>query len=314
MHCLRREVAARRGSRGRAATARDLSERASRRGGRVGPAAAQVDAFLDGQWQIRAARARPPVSQRPRSRSSVDDGQSVGRLLGPTRISERWLLVDIALLPEARGRGPSQARYCRALIADRRAARRVPVLLSVTRGNRAQRSPTGSAFAATASERSSMCGMTCCPQGAPKGDPRSIEERTMSEPFIRRDRMFAGNFPPRGWALCNGQLSRSKNKTQRCFRLGHHLRRRRPKHLWVAQPAEPRADTLGTGTRLSNYVLGEQIGTENVTILARTCRRTPTQRRCLAADTRPRHHQLSRGGRARRRGLVQTMPLRPTRP
>lgn len=28
----------------------------------------------------------------------------------------------------------------------------------------------------------------------------------MSEPFIAEIRMFGGNFPPRGWAFCNGQL------------------------------------------------------------------------------------------------------------
>lgn len=28
----------------------------------------------------------------------------------------------------------------------------------------------------------------------------------MSEPFVGEIRMFAGNFAPRGWALCNGQL------------------------------------------------------------------------------------------------------------
>lgn len=28
----------------------------------------------------------------------------------------------------------------------------------------------------------------------------------MSEPFIGEIRMFAGNFAPRGWALCDGQL------------------------------------------------------------------------------------------------------------
>jgi microcystin-dependent protein len=28
----------------------------------------------------------------------------------------------------------------------------------------------------------------------------------MSEPFVAEIRIFAGNFPPRGWALCNGQL------------------------------------------------------------------------------------------------------------
>ncbi len=28
----------------------------------------------------------------------------------------------------------------------------------------------------------------------------------MSEPFIGEIRMFAGNFAPRGWAFCDGQL------------------------------------------------------------------------------------------------------------
>lgn len=28
----------------------------------------------------------------------------------------------------------------------------------------------------------------------------------MSEPFVGEIRMFAGNFAPRGWALCHGQL------------------------------------------------------------------------------------------------------------
>ena len=28
----------------------------------------------------------------------------------------------------------------------------------------------------------------------------------MSEPFIAEIRIFAGNFAPRGWAFCNGQL------------------------------------------------------------------------------------------------------------
>ena len=28
----------------------------------------------------------------------------------------------------------------------------------------------------------------------------------MSDPYVAEIRMFAGNFPPTGWALCNGQL------------------------------------------------------------------------------------------------------------
>jgi microcystin-dependent protein len=28
----------------------------------------------------------------------------------------------------------------------------------------------------------------------------------MSDPFVGEIKMFAGNFAPRGWAFCNGQL------------------------------------------------------------------------------------------------------------
>ena len=28
----------------------------------------------------------------------------------------------------------------------------------------------------------------------------------MSDPFVAEIRIFAGNFAPRGWAFCNGQL------------------------------------------------------------------------------------------------------------
>jgi len=28
----------------------------------------------------------------------------------------------------------------------------------------------------------------------------------MGEPFVGEIRMFGGNFPPSGWAFCNGQL------------------------------------------------------------------------------------------------------------
>jgi microcystin-dependent protein len=35
---------------------------------------------------------------------------------------------------------------------------------------------------------------------------QEVKEVAMSEPFIGEIRMFSGNFAPRGWALCEGQL------------------------------------------------------------------------------------------------------------
>jgi ribosomal protein S18 acetylase RimI-like enzyme len=92
---------------------------------------AQVDSFLQMQWQIeRRARA----SQYPAADHQIvlDDARPIGRLL-VDRTPERTLLVDIALLPDARG-GAVGTRLLRALI-DEASARAVPLTLSVARDN-----------------------------------------------------------------------------------------------------------------------------------------------------------------------------------
>jgi len=89
----------------------------------------------------------------------------------------------------------------------------------------------------------------------------------MSEPFIGEIILFAGNFAPRGWALCQGQLLSIAQNTALFSILGTtyggdgvttfalpDLRGRVP----VGQ---------GQGPGLSNYVLGEQSGSENVTLI-----------------------------------------------
>lgn len=88
----------------------------------------------------------------------------------------------------------------------------------------------------------------------------------MSEPFLGEIIMFAGNFAPRGWALCNGQLlSVSQNSAlfailgttyggngQTTFGLPN-LQGRVPVHA-------------GQSPGTSLYALGEASGTENVTL------------------------------------------------
>jgi microcystin-dependent protein len=90
----------------------------------------------------------------------------------------------------------------------------------------------------------------------------------MSEPFIAEIRMFAGNFAPRGWAFCNGQiLSIAQNTAlfaligttyggngQTTFALPD-LRSRIPVHA-------------GQGPGLSNYTLGQSAGSETTTLNA----------------------------------------------
>jgi microcystin-dependent protein len=88
----------------------------------------------------------------------------------------------------------------------------------------------------------------------------------MSEPFIGQIVLFAGNFEPKGWAFCNGQLLSIAQNTALFAILGTtyggngqttfalpDLRGRVPIHF-------------GQGPGLSNYNLGQIGGTENVTL------------------------------------------------
>jgi microcystin-dependent protein len=88
----------------------------------------------------------------------------------------------------------------------------------------------------------------------------------MSEPFIATIIMFGGNFNPRGWALCNGQLLSIAQNTALFSILGTtyggngqttfglpDLRGRVPIHP-------------GQGPGLSPYSLGQVSGTESITL------------------------------------------------
>jgi microcystin-dependent protein len=88
----------------------------------------------------------------------------------------------------------------------------------------------------------------------------------MSQPYVGDIRIFGGNFAPVGWAFCDGRLLPiSENETlfnligtvyggdgQETFGLPD-LRGRIPVHM-------------GQGPGLSNYILGQMGGVENVTL------------------------------------------------
>lgn len=88
----------------------------------------------------------------------------------------------------------------------------------------------------------------------------------MSEPFVGEIRMFAGNFAPRGWAFCDGQLLAVSQNDALFSLLGTiyggdgrttfglpDLRGRLPMHA-------------GTGPGLSARRLGAKLGTEQETL------------------------------------------------
>ena len=88
----------------------------------------------------------------------------------------------------------------------------------------------------------------------------------MSEPFVGEIRMFAGNFAPRGWAFCDGQLLAVSQNDALFSLLGTiyggdgrttfglpDMRGRIPIHA-------------GSGPGLSNRRLGAKAGAESVTV------------------------------------------------
>jgi microcystin-dependent protein len=88
----------------------------------------------------------------------------------------------------------------------------------------------------------------------------------MSEPFIGEIRMFAGNFAPRGWAFCDGQLLAISQNDALFSLLGTiyggdgrttfglpDMRGRIPNHA-------------GSGPGLSSRRLGDKLGNENETL------------------------------------------------
>lgn len=89
----------------------------------------------------------------------------------------------------------------------------------------------------------------------------------MATPFIAQISMFGGNFAPRNWAFCSGQILSIAQNTALFSLLGTtyggngtttfalpDLRGRVPIHP-------------GQGPGLSNYSLGQQAGQENVTLI-----------------------------------------------
>jgi len=104
------------------------------------------------------------------------------------------------------------------------------------------------------------------------------------EPFVGEIMMFAGNFPPKGWAFCDGQLLSIAQNTALFSLIGTYyggngvvtfalpdLRSRVPMH----------AGGSG-GPGLTQRFLGEQGGTESVTLLAA---QMPMHTHSLQVDT-----------------------------
>ncbi len=114
----------------------------------------------------------------------------------------------------------------------------------------------------------------------------------MSEPFVGEIRMFAGNFAPRGWAFCDGQLLAVSQNDALFSLLGTiyggdgrttfglpDLRGRVPIHA-------------GSGPGLSPRRLGAKSGAENVTL---TVNQLPSHTHAMQAQTAPANSPEAQG-------------------
>src|SRR6187549_3017598 len=90
----------------------------------------------------------------------------------------------------------------------------------------------------------------------------------MAEPFLGEMKFIAFNFAPKGWALCNGQFL-PINQNQALFSIlgttfgGNGQTTFGLPDLRGRVPMHP-----GNGPGLTPRTLGEQLGTETVTLLA----------------------------------------------
>jgi microcystin-dependent protein len=89
----------------------------------------------------------------------------------------------------------------------------------------------------------------------------------MSDPFVAEIRIFAGNFAPRGWALCNGQLMPISQNTALFSLLGTTYGGDGKStfalpNLQGSAPLQP-----GQGSGLSLYDLGQSGGEPSVTLI-----------------------------------------------
>ena len=89
----------------------------------------------------------------------------------------------------------------------------------------------------------------------------------MSDNFVGEIRMFAGNFAPRGWALCNGQLLPIAQNTALFSLLGTTYGGNGTSNFALPNLQSRVPIGQGSGPGLTPRLLGEVVGSESVTLL-----------------------------------------------
>lgn len=89
----------------------------------------------------------------------------------------------------------------------------------------------------------------------------------MSEPFIGEIIMFGGNFAPRGWAFCNGQILSIAQNTALFSLLGTTYGGNGQTTFALPDLRGRVPISAGQGPGLANYNLGQVSGAETATLL-----------------------------------------------
>src|SRR5205809_6066106 len=89
----------------------------------------------------------------------------------------------------------------------------------------------------------------------------------MSNPFVAEIRMFAGNFAPTGWALCDGQLLPISQNTALFSLLGTFYGGDGKSTFGLPNLQDNVPIHQGQGPGLSDRFIGESGGVPNVTLL-----------------------------------------------
>lgn len=92
----------------------------------------------------------------------------------------------------------------------------------------------------------------------------------MGTPYLGQISMFGGNFAPKGWAMCNGQLLSIAQYTALYSLLGTTYGGDGVQTFALPNLVSRLPVDVGTGLGLSTYVLGQNAGTTDVTITTQT--------------------------------------------
>ena len=109
----------------------------------------------------------------------------------------------------------------------------------------------------------------------------------MSEPFLTEIKLVSFNFPPKGWALCNGQFM-PINQNQAMFALLGTTYGGDGQNTFQLPDLRGRAAVgQGAGPGLTPQTFGYRAGTENATL---TTNNLPAHTHTVPASTQPATH------------------------